>query len=105
MRRSEAVQRDMKNDLQKLMEDIFRLYGDINQRTGSLDRITQIGKLYEELQRHLEAISSDEVEHLQTQIQSTLERLMTLSESMDLVKALKTTLDKEDESLEVAKKR
>jgi hypothetical protein len=45
------------------------------------------------------------VEHLQAQIQSTLERLMTLSESMDLVKALKTTLDKEDESLEVAKKR
>jgi hypothetical protein len=94
----------MKNDLQKLMEDIFRLYGDINQRTGSLDRITQIGRLYEELDRQLQDISAAEVDHLQTQIQSTLERLMTLSESIELVKALKVTLEKEDENLEVAKK-
>jgi hypothetical protein len=94
----------MKNDLQKLMEDIFRLYGDINQRTGSLDRITQIGRLYEELDRQLQDISAAEVDHLQTQIQSTLERLMTLSESIELVKALKMTLEKEDENLEVAKK-
>jgi hypothetical protein len=83
----------MKNEVQKLMEDVFRLYGDINQKMGSLDRIAQITRLYEELQSHLEGVSTEEVEVLETQIRSAMERLLTFSDSMEVVKTLKLTLD------------
>ena len=83
----------MKNEVEKMMEDVFHLYSDIDQKIGSLDRITQINRLYEELQGHLQGLSSDEVEQIENQIKSTLKRLLTFSENMKVVKALKKALD------------
>ena len=93
----------MKNEVEKMMEDVFRLYSDIDQKIGSLDRITQISRLYEELQSHLEGISTDEVEQIESQIKSTLKRLLTFSENMKVVKALKKALDGHEETGSPAK--
>jgi len=67
-------------------------------KISSLDRITQINRLYEELQGHLQGLSSDEVEQIENQIKSTLKRLLTFSENMKVVKALKKALDGHEET-------
>jgi methyltransferase-like protein len=87
----------MKNDLQNLTEDISRLYDEINQKTSSLGPIMAITRLYDELQNHLAAISLEQVDQLEDQIKSTLERLLTISKSLNMIKTIKLMLDGHDE--------
>jgi len=94
----------MKNDLQTLTEDIARLYEDITQKAESLGQIDSITRLYDELQTHLQAISTDEVDLLQSQIKSTLEQMVGISKSLAVIKTLKLTLNGQDELAELAKK-
>lgn len=87
----------MKNDLQNLTEDISRLYDEIHQKTSSLGPITAITRLYDELQSHLAAVSLEQVDQLEDQIKSTLERLLTISKSLNMIKTIKLMLDGHEE--------
>jgi len=94
----------MKDELQRLTDNISRLYEEINQKTESLGQIGTITRLYEELQTHVEEVSTEDVELLQEQIKSTLEHLLNISKSLTVVKALKLMLNGHDEARELAKK-
>ena len=94
----------MKNELQKMTEDITKVYEDINDKTNSLGPIVTITRLYDELQNHLQGISIDDIDLLDTQIKSTLERLLTVSKSLNFLKAIKLMLDGQDDSRSAAKK-
>jgi hypothetical protein len=94
----------MKNDLQNLTEDISRLYEDITQKTESLGQIDSITRLYDELQSQLQAISTEEVELLQSQIKSTLEQMVGISKSLAVIKTLKVTLNSNDDFADLADK-
>src|SRR5206468_12486054 len=94
----------MKNELQNLTEDISRLYEDITQKTESLGQIDSITRLYDELQTQLQTISVDEVELWQSQIKSTLEQMVRISKSLEMIKTLKVTLHGHDEFSEQLKK-
>lgn len=87
----------MKNELQNLTEDISRLYEDITRKTESLGQIDSITRLYSELQAHLQSISTEEVDSLQTQIKSTLEQMAAISKSLAVIKTLKATLSDNEE--------
>ena len=87
----------MKNELQNLTEDISRLYEEITQKTESLGQIDSITRLYDELQSQLQAISSEEVELLQSQIKSTLEQMVGISKSLAVIKTLKAALNGHDD--------
>jgi hypothetical protein len=94
----------MKDELQRLTDNISHLYEEINQKTESLGQIGAITRLYEELQNHVEEVSTEDVELLQEQIKSTLEHLLNISKSLTVVKALKMMLNGHDEAREMAKK-
>lgn len=94
----------MKNELQKLSEDISRLYEEVNQKTESLGQIGNITRLYDELQTQVEGVSAEEVDLLQEQIKSTLDHMLNISKSLTVVKALKLMLNGHDETSEIAKK-
>jgi hypothetical protein len=94
----------MKNELQNLTEDISRLYEEITQKTESLGQIDNITRLYDELQSQLQAISSEEVELLQSQIKSTLEQMVGISKSLAVIKTLKVALNGHDDVGEHIKK-
>ena len=94
----------MKNELQQMTEDISKLYTDINDKTNSLGPIVQITKLYDELQGHLHGISLDDIDALEGQIKSTLERLLTVSKSLNFLKAIKLMLDRQDDGRAAPKK-
>lgn len=95
----------MKNELQKLTGDVFRLYEEINQKTeSSLGQIVSITRLYDELQSQLEGVSAEEVDLLQDQIKSTLEKLLAISKSLNMIKTLKLTLAGQDETRDPAKR-
>ena len=93
----------MKDELQRLTDNISRLYEEINQKTESLGQIGTITRLYEELQNHVEEVSTEDVELLQEQIKSTLEHLLNISKSLTVVKALKMMFNGHDEAREMAK--
>jgi chromosome segregation ATPase len=93
----------MKNELQNLTEDISRLYEEITQKTESLGQIDSITRLYDELQSQLQAISSEEVELLQSQIKSTLEQMAGISKSLAVIKTLKVALNGHDDISEHTK--
>ncbi len=94
----------MKDELQRLTDNISHLYDEINQKTESLGQIGTITRLYEELQTQVEEVSTEDVELLQVQIKSTLEHLLNISKSLTVVKALKMMLNGHDEARELAKK-
>jgi chromosome segregation ATPase len=94
----------MKNELQNLTEDISRLYEEITQKTESLGQIDSITRLYDELQSQLQAISSEEVELLQSQIKSTLEQMAGISKSLAVIKTLKVALNGHDDISEHTKR-
>jgi hypothetical protein len=94
----------MKNELQNLTEDISRLYEGITQKTESLGQIEGITRLYDELQTQLQTISAAEVDELQTQIKSTMDQMVGISKSLAVIKALKLTLNGNDEINEQLKK-
>jgi hypothetical protein len=94
----------MKNELQNLTEDISRLYEGITQKTESLGQIEGITRLYDELQTQLQTISATEVDELQTQIKSTMDQMVGISKSLAVIKALKLTLNDNDEINEQLKK-
>ena len=94
----------MKNDLQNLTADISRLYEDITQKAESLGQIDSITRLYDELQTQLQGIATEDVDLLQSQIKSTLEQMVGISKSLGVIKALKVTLNGNDEVLESVKK-
>jgi hypothetical protein len=94
----------MKNELQNLTEDISRLYEEITQKTESLGQIDSITRLYDELQSQLQAISSEEVELLQSQIKSTLEQMAGISKSLAVIKTLKVALNGNDDISEHTKR-
>jgi hypothetical protein len=93
----------MKNELQNLTEDISRLYDGIVQKTESLGQIDGITRLYNELQTQLQTISAEEVELLQSQIKSTMDQMVGISKSLAVIKALKLTLNGNDETNEHVK--
>jgi hypothetical protein len=93
----------MKDELQRLTDNISRLYEEISEKTESLGQVGTITRLYEELQAHVEEVSTDDVERLQEQIKSTLEHLLNISKSLTVVKALKMMLNGHDEAREMAK--
>ena len=94
----------MKNELQKMTDDISKMYEEINDKTNSLGPIGTVTRLYDELQNHLQGISIEEIDQLEHQIKSTLERLLTVSKSLTFLKAIKLTLDGPDEGRGSAKK-
>lgn len=94
----------MKNELQNLTEDISRLYEGITQKTESLGQIEGITRLYDELQTQLQTISASEVDQLQTQIKATMDQMVGISKSLAVIKALKITLNGNDEISEHVKK-
>ena len=94
----------MKNELQNLTEDISRLYEGITQKTESLGQLDSITQLYDELQSQLQTISAAEIEELQNQIKSTMEQMVGISKSLAVIKALKLTLNGNDEINEHVKK-
>lgn len=94
----------MKNDLQNLTEDISRLYEGITQKAESLGQIDSITRLYDELQTHLQGISTEEVELLQSQIKSTMEQMVGISKSLAVIKTLKVTLNGHDDLADFSKK-
>ena len=94
----------MKNELQNLTEDISRLYEGITQKTESLGQIEGITRLYDELQTQLQTISAAEVDQLQSQIKSTMDQMVGISKSLAVIKALKVTLNGNDEANEYMKK-
>jgi hypothetical protein len=94
----------MKNELQNLTEDISRLYEGISQKTESLGQIEGITRLYDELQTQLQTISAAEVDQLQTQIKATMDQMVGISKSLAVIKALKITLNGNDEINEQVKK-
>ncbi len=94
----------MKNDLQNLTEDISRLYEDITQKADSLGQIDSITRLYDELQTHLQGISTEDGELLQSQIKSTMEQMVGISKSLAVIKTLKVTLNGHDELADLTKK-
>ncbi len=93
----------MKNELQKLTEDISRLFEETYQKTESLGQIGTITRLYDELQNHLDAISAEEVELLQKQLKSTMEQMVSISRSLNMIKALKLMLDGQDGAVDSSK--
>jgi hypothetical protein len=94
----------MKNDLQRMTEDISKVYQEINDKTSSLGPIVQITRLYDELQGHLHGISIEEIESLENQVKSTLERLLTVSKSLNFLRAIKIMLDGQQDDGRVVKK-
>jgi hypothetical protein len=94
----------MKNELQNLTEDISRLYEGITQKTESLGQIDGITRLYDELQTQLQTISAAEVDQLQSQIKATMDQMVGISKSLAVIKALKLTLNGNDEINEQVKK-
>ena len=94
----------MKNELQNLTEDISRLYEGITQKTESLGQIEGITRLYDELQTQLQTISAAEVDQLQSQIKATMDQMVGISKSLAVIKALKVTLNGNDEMNEQVKK-
>lgn len=94
----------MKNELQNLTEDISRLYEGITQKTESLGQIDGITRLYDELQTQLQTISAEEIELLQSQIKSTMDQMVGISKSLAVIKALKLTLNGQDDITEHGKK-
>jgi hypothetical protein len=94
----------MKNELQNLTDDISRLYEGITQKTESLGQIEGITRLYDELQTQLQTISAAEVDQLQTQIKATMDQMVGISKSLAVIKALKITLNGNDEINEQVKK-
>ena len=87
----------MKNELQKMTDDISQMYEQISDKTRSLGSIATVTRLYDELQNHLQGISIEEIDKLEQQIKSTLERLLTVSKSITFLKAIKLTLDAPDD--------
>jgi hypothetical protein len=94
----------MKNELQNLTEDISRLYEGITQKTESLGQIEGITRLYDELQTQLQTISAAEVDELQSQIKAAMDQMVGISKSLAVIKALKVTLNGNDEISEHGKK-
>ncbi|MGE5306515.1 MAG: hypothetical protein ACM3TN_24665 [Alphaproteobacteria bacterium] len=94
----------MKNELQNLTEDISRLYEGITQKTESLGQLDGITRLYDELQTQLLTISAAEIDQLQSQIKSTMDQMVGISKSLAVIKALKVTLNGNDEINEQVKK-
>jgi hypothetical protein len=94
----------MKNELQNLTEDISRLYEGITQKAESLGQIDGITRLYNELQAQLQTISAEEVDLLQSQIKSTMDQMVGISKSLAVIKALKLTLNGNDEINEPVRK-
>lgn len=94
----------MKNELQKLTENISRLFEETYQKTESLAEIGTITRLYDELQNHLDGVSTEEVDQLQNQIKSTLEQMLSISKSLTMIKTLKVMLNGHDESHDAANK-
>lgn len=88
----------MKNELQKLTEDISQLYEETNQKIESLGQIDIITQLYDELQSHMGDVSPEEIDLLQNQIKSTLEQMLTISKSLAMIKTLKLMLNGQEES-------
>src|ERR1051326_280650 len=93
----------MKNDLHAVTEDVSRLYDEIRQKTASLGQLDSITRLYDELQNHLQEISSEEVDLLQTQIKSTLEQMVAISKNLAMIKTLKMTFNGQDDVLDLKK--
>lgn len=93
----------MKNELQELTEDISRLFEETYQKTESLGQIGTITRLYDELQNHLDAVSAEEVDLLQEQLKSTMEQMVSISKSLNMIKALKVMLDGKDGSPDASK--
>ena len=93
----------MKNDLHAVTEDVSRLYDEIRQKTASLGQLDSITRLYDELQNHLQEISSEEVDILQTQIKSTLEQMVAISKNLAVIKTLKMTFNGQDDVLDLKK--
>lgn len=88
----------MKNELQKLTDNISQLYEETNQKIESLGQIDIITRLYDELQSHLGEVSAEEIDLLQNQIKSTLEQMLTISKSLAMIKTLKLMLNGQEES-------
>jgi hypothetical protein len=93
----------MKNDLHAVTEDVSRLYDEIRQKTASLGQLDSITRLYDELQNHLQEISSEEVDLLQTHIKSTLEQMVAISKNLAVIKTLKMTFNGQDDVLDLKK--
>jgi hypothetical protein len=94
----------MKNELQNLTEDISRLYEGITQKTESLGQIEGITRLYDELQTQLQTISAAEVDQLQNQIKAAMDQMVGISKSLAVIRALKVTLNGNDEINDHVKK-
>ncbi|MFQ5683358.1 MAG: hypothetical protein ACE5HC_08820 [Candidatus Binatia bacterium] len=95
--------KNMKNDLQKLTDDVSRLFEETYQKTESLGQISTITRLYDELQGHLGEVSASEVDDLQEQIKATMEQMLSISKSLAMIKALKLMLNDQDESADSTK--
>ena len=93
----------MKNDLHAVTEDVSRLYDEIRQKTASLGQLDSITRLYDELQNHLQEISSEEVDLLQTHIKSTLEQMVNISKNLAVIKTLKMTFNGQDDVVDLKK--
>jgi hypothetical protein len=72
-------------------EDTFK------DQNRALKVVYSITRLYDELQSQLQAISSEEVELLQSQIKSTLEQMVGISKSLAVIKTLKVALNGHDD--------
>ncbi len=88
----------MKNELQKLTDNISQLYEETNQKIESLGQIDIITRLYDELQSRMGEVSAEEIDLLQNQIKSTLEQMLTISKSLAMIKTLKLMLNGQEES-------
>ena len=93
----------MNTELQNLTTDISRLYEEITEKTQSLGQLDAITRLYDELQNQLQGISAEDIDVLQVQIKSTLEQMAGISKNLAVIKALKLTLNRQDEVSEVKK--
>ena len=93
----------MNTELQNLTTDISRLYEEITEKTQSLGQLDAITKLYDELQNQLQGISAEDIDVLQVQIKSTLEQMAGISKNLAVIKALKLSLNRQDEVSEVKK--
>src|ERR1051325_9556209 len=93
----------MKNDLHAVTEDISRLYDEIKQKTASLGQLDSITRLQDELQNHIQEISTEEVGLVQTHIKSTLEQMVNISKNLAVIKTLKMTFNGQDDGIDARK--
>ncbi|HWP58706.1 MAG TPA: hypothetical protein VNL14_12515 [Candidatus Acidoferrales bacterium] len=88
----------MKDELNKMTEDISKMYEEISNKTSSLGSISTITRLYDELQSHLRGISIEDINAIENQIKMTLERLLAVSKSLNFLKAIKLMMDGQNEA-------